>query len=351
MQFDGHKNENIRIPTRMSVAAASAPTVAVAAASAPTVAIAAASAPTVAVAAASAPTTVDLSSGEDLPLGLMDLAANDADSMRTIIEWLGGGDLCSCACVCKELIVFAHDDSLWLPIASRLPSKWAYTERERAAEAPWVYTLRIRYGLYSASVWKKLDDHRNGSCPYLSELGVVTNGTFYPDRSRMNYASAALKYGSICELVQLEAAREGGVSHRTYKRVAEQIVAMSADAKSAVPDDIHMIIREIYKSCYAGFGTASGSSSCGMGFGEPGTLAQVIARKGVARRVSRESMGTGASSPRSPAGRSPGGKGCSASSPGKVSPPGSGGSSARAADDEMRKRLETQHRFVGLVRS
>lgn len=301
----------------------------------------------------SASPVVDLSNDDAAPpLTLLDLDATNADSMLAILEWLGGGDICSCAQVCKDLTDVSHNDSLWLPIAAGLPSKWTYTERERTNEAPWVYTLRIRHGLYSASVWKKLDDHRKGACPYLSELGSVVDGTFVPDKSRLNYASAALKYGTVCELIQLEAAREGGVSHRTYKRVAKEIVGMSADAKTAVPDDIHMVVREIYKSCYAGFGTASGATSSGNGFGESGTLAHVIARKGVARRVSRESTGGVPGSPRSPAGRSPGGK--TGSPAGKGGSPASGsvgGPSARAADDEMRKRLEMQHSFMSLVRS
>jgi len=278
-------------------------------------------------------------------LDLLELGAKNSDALLAVLELLDGADLCSCACACTSLTAVVHEDALWLPLSAKLPSTWRYTADTRTKEACWAFTLRIRQGLYmqSAAKWKKLADHRKGCFPYLAELGSVMHGSFCPDTSRLEvhghkHGAICLKYGFICELVQLEAAREGGLSHRTYKAVAEEIAALSTDARTAVPEDLHMVIREIYKQCYAGFGSAPGTTSAATGFGESGTLAHVIARKGVARRVSKESIGTVRRvSKESMAGSSRGGE----SSP--------MGGSDRATDEDMRKRLERQHDFMSLM--
>lgn len=272
-------------------------------------------------------------------LDVQRLSVEHRDVMLSILECFSDHDLCSFACVAKDMTTLAHDDALWLPIMLRLPAKWTSATNPRFAhEGPWAYTLRVRRCLLSPSVWSRLEDHRRGCCPYLAELGTVAAGTFQPAAKLHAHGACHVKYGAVCELVQLEAAREGSLSHRTYRAVAEEIMRLSADAKTATPADTHMVVREIYKNCYAGFGMASGAASAGMGFGESGTLANVIARKGVVRRVSREGMSTsrpkdGASSPRSPAGNK-----------GWI-----GGSGRGVADEELRKRLETKHNFMSLV--
>jgi len=268
--------------------------------------------------------------------------------MLSILDCLGGAELCACASTCQGMAVVAHDEALWLPESHLLQPDWTATANPRfAGEKLWAYTLRIRHNQLSDSMWKKLDAHRNGYCPYLAEIGTVVSGKFLVDKSRLCTTNApSLKYGAICELVHLEAARgEGGVSHRTYKAVAEEIAGLSADAKTAMPNDMHMVIRELYKTCYVGFGMASGAASAGMGFGDPGSLAQVIARKGVVRRASREAMG----------GSSPRGRHSNPVSPSVAKHRGrrvsreSIGSGRGAADEEMRRNLEMQHGLVSLL--
>ena len=296
---------------------------------------------------------IDLSASEDAPLDLLRLNAEFSDAMVSILERMTGPDLCKMACICKDLRDAAHDEVLWMPLARELCADWTAATNPRFADEPtWAYTLRVRHAMLSSSVWKKLDDHRNGCCPYLQELGTVVSGKWLPDTTKISTVNACnLKYGAICELVLLEAARDGGhVSHRCYKAVADEISKLAADTKTATPEDTHMVIREIYKSCYAGFGMASGASSAGMGFGEPGTLANVIARKGVARRVSREKMGESGCGRRTPrASREKVGGACSPSSP--RSPTFKPSPVRGLLDEEMRKRLEMQHNFMSLVRS
>ena len=43
------------------------------------------------------------------------------------------------------------------------------------------------------------------------------------------------------------------------ERAEEENAKLAADARTASPEDLHMVIREIYKSCYPGFGSAAGS--------------------------------------------------------------------------------------------
>lgn len=305
-------------------------------------------------ATSSTATVLDVS--EDEPLTLHHLCTERTDATLSILELLGGPELCACACACKAFGEVAHDETLWLPVSAQLSPEWTAHANPRFGNEPlWSYTLRIRHSQFSASVWKKHDDHRNGRCPYLAEIGKVVAGNFIADKARLCTSRASkLKYGAICELVHLEAAREGDggqVSHRTYKAVAEEIAGFSADAKTAMPPDLHMVVREVYKSCYVGFGMAAGAAAAGNGFGEPGSLANVIARKGVVRRVSREAMGGGVSSPHS--------KGAAAR-PGSPTTKQSGGRRVSResmtggrgpADEEMRKHLEMQHSFVSLLGS
>ena len=114
----------------------------------------------------------------------------------------------------------------------------------RGGEPCWKYTLRMRDGLFG--MWKKLVDHRSGQCPYLAELGRVERGVFIPNGS-LDYR---VSYGAVCELVQLEAAVQDGLSHGVYKAVAEELVRLSANPRSTIPPDLHMTVREIYKTCY-----------------------------------------------------------------------------------------------------
>ena len=296
----------------------------------------------------SAAPLVDLSDDERTPITLQQLCSERTDAMMSILELLTGSDLCACVCTCKAMAEVAHDEALWLAMSRQLSSEWTSATNPRfSGEALWAYTLRVRHSQFSVSVWQKLDDHRKGCCPYLAEIGTVVSGKFIADKSILCTSGASkLKYGAICELVQLEAAREGSVSHRTYKAVAEEIAGLAADAKTAMPNDMHMVVREVYKTCYAGFGMASGASSAGMGFGESGSLAQVIARKGVVRRVSREAAGT-----------SPKGGGASSVSPTKHGggrrssreSVGGGARSRSAADEELRRNLEMRHSLVSLL--
>ena len=295
---------------------------------------------------------VDVSASEEnTPLDLMRLNYAFSDAMLSILERLDGKALCTCACVCRDLSTAAHDEALWSSLAHELKPDWTSSTNSRFAEEPtWRYVLRVRAAMLSSSAvgWKRLDDHRNGCCPYLAEIGTVVSGKWIPDRTRLgSMHDCNIKYGAICELVHLEAAREGdgSVSHRTYKAVAEEMAKLAADARTASPEDLHMVIREIYKSCYTGFGMADGAALAGMGFGETGTLEQVIARKGVVRRVSREGMGVtnGRRSSKEGMGKSP-----------VKSPAGSPtlkGAARGPLDESMRQRLETSHNFMSLVRS
>ena len=231
-----------------------------------------------------------------------------SDVLATVLERLSGSELCACACVCKELTAAAHDDGVWMEFADSLPAKWAYSKRDRAGEPPWAYTLRIRDGLYGA--WKKLNDHRAGACPYLCEIGTVERGNFVPTTDGpMDYR---VSYGAICELVQLRAKLEDGLSHRVYKAVAEQLVALSANPRSAVPPDLHMTVREIYKTCYPGFGAGTGSGAFAPGLQAGGSSAK---------------------------------SGTSGAMIGK----GTALLTKKTANEEMRKRLETKHTFFNLV--
>ena len=231
-----------------------------------------------------------------------------ADLLLAVLEFCGGAELCAVAATCKELTPAAHDDALWLPFADALPSKWAYSRRDREDEPPWHYTLRIREGLFGA--WRKLNDHQAGRLPYLLEIGTVERGeVFKPTGGTMDYR---VSYGAVCELVQLKAKQQGGLNHLVYKAVAEQLVALSANPRSAIPPDLHMTIREIYKTCYPGFGagTGSGAYAPGLQAGGSSTKASTsgsMVGKGVATMVKKHDK------------------------------------------EEMRKRLDTRHVFMNLI--
>ena len=247
------------------------------------------------------------------------LLSLSTDAVFAILDFVGGADLCSCARVSRAFELVAHDDLLWLPIVDRLPARWSRPLRLK--EPRWRYALRVRAGLYLEAdrAWQKLLDHRSGRYPFLAELGAVhaDRGEFVPDRR----LSSRLKYGAVCELVQLAAARDGGaISHRSYRAAAEEMGSWASE-KTATPPDLHMVVREIYKTCHPGFGAAAGASSS-WGMGETGTIAGVVARKGVAGRARRASGDLG-------------------SSPTARSPPSM--AAAKAADEELRKRLEMWH--------
>ena len=230
------------------------------------------------------------------------------DAVLRVCELVGGRELCQLAATCKELTPLVHDDALWLPYGDALPHEYAYSVRDRGGEAVWRYTLRLREGLFGS--WRMLTEHRAGSEPYLGELGKFERGRFRPTGGHLPYR---IKYGAICELVQREAKVEGGLNHKTYKAVAEWIVNLSANSKSAVPPELHMTVREIYKTCYAGFGSATGSGAY-----QPGLQAGGSSAKG----------------------------GASGSMVGK----GVAVMTKKVHDEEMRKRLETYHEFLSLVR-
>jgi len=229
------------------------------------------------------------------------------DLLLSVLRWLGGRELCITARACKELHLAAHDDFLWLPYADALPGKWKYGMMDRGGEPLWAYTLRVRRGLYGA--WIKLQEHRAGSCPYLSEIGTVEHGRFTPFSGRLPYR---LPYGAICELVQLHARDEGALNHRVYKSVASFLASYAANTRTHVPEDLHMTIREIYKTCYPGFGAGTGSGAYA-----PGLQA--------------------------------GGSSTKASTSGALLGKGVATMTKKVQDEEMRKRLETNHEFQCLV--
>jgi len=230
----------------------------------------------------------------------------DADLLSSVLELLTGSELCIVAAVCKELTVAAHDDVLWLPLADTLPTKWAYSRRDREGEHCWSYTLRMRDGLWG--MWRKLQEHRSGKCPYLRELGRVERGSFIPN-GRLDYR---VQYGVICELIQLETVKQEGLNHRVYKVVAEQLVTMSTNGRSGIPPDLHMTVREIYKTCYPGFGAGTGSGAFA-----PGLQA--------------------------------GGSSTKASTSGTMVGKGVATMTKKVQDEDMRKRLETRHEFFNLI--
>jgi len=229
------------------------------------------------------------------------------DLQLLVFHWLSGRDLCSVARACKDLTSVAHDDVLWRPKADGLPEKWAYDRAERHGEPAWAYTLRVRRGLYGA--WAKLNEHRAGNFPYLSELGVVDGVSFVPKGNALPYK---LTYGAVCEMVQLCAKAEGSLNALVYKRVAALLVSFSPNSRTPVPSDLHMTVREIYKTCYPGFGAGTGSGAYAPGLQAGGSSTKggtsgVFLGKGVATMTKK------------------------------------------VQDEEMRKRLDTTHEFLALI--
>jgi len=229
------------------------------------------------------------------------------DAMARVCEFRGGRELCALAATNKELTLTAHDDLLWLPLGDALPNGYAYSNRDRGCEPVWRYTLRLRQGLYGS--WHMLTEHRAGTHPYLNELGRFEKGHFRPLDGALPYR---IKYGAICELVQREAQEQGGLNHRVYKAVADLLVACSANSRSRVPPDLHMTVREIFKTCYPGFGSATGSGAYAPGVQSGGSSAKGHATGSMV------------------------GKGVSVMT-------------KKVQDEEMRKRLETCHEFLALV--
>ncbi len=194
-----------------------------------------------------------------------------------------------------------------MPIAESLPPDWAYSKRDRGGEPAWRYALRMREGLYGS--WRMLTEHRQGLFPYLHQIGRVERGRFQPKEP----LDHRVPYGVICELVQLQVAEDEALSHRTYKQVAETLVACSANARSPVPADLHMTVREIYKTCYPGFGAATGSGAYA-----PGLQA--------------------------------GGSSTKASTSGSMLGKGLATMHSKVEDENMRKRLDTRHEFLAFVK-
>ena len=193
-----------------------------------------------------------------------------------------------------------------MPYAEALPSAWAYSARDRDGEPAWRYTLRMREGLYGS--WRMMTEHREGRTPYLREMGRVEGGRFVPHCP----IDHRVPYGAVCELVQLQAEEDGCLSHRAYKAVAATLVACSANARSQVPYDMHMTVREIYKTCYPGFGAATGSGAYA-----PGLQA--------------------------------GGSSTKAGTSGAMIGKGVAAMTRKVVDENMRKRLDTQHMFLSFI--
>jgi len=137
---------------------------------------------------------------------------------------------------------------------------------------------------------------------------MQVGGEFKP-KGQLDYK---LPYGAVCELVQLQALQDGSLNHRTYKAVAEQLVALSSNPRSAVPPDLHMTVREIYKTCYPGFGSGVGSGAYA-----PGLQA--------------------------------GGSSTKASTSGSMLGKGVATMTKKVQDEELRARLETRHEFQNLI--
>lgn len=155
-----------------------------------------------------------------------------------------------------------------------------------------------------------LTEHVAGSNPYLHALGAFGRGDrFEPTGGVLPYR---LKYGAICELVMREAAAQGGLNHGVYKAVAETLISLSANSKSRVPPELHMTVREIYKTCYPGYGAGVGSGAY-----TPGLQA--------------------------------GGSSTRGSTTGSMLGKGVAALTKKASDEEMRKRLDTVHEFLALV--
>lgn len=74
-----------------------------------------------------------------LPPPLLRLSS---DCLLFLLSLLPPPTLCCLARVCSALRLTSHDDSLWLPLANALPSKWAYEAEDRGGEPPWQFTLR-----------------------------------------------------------------------------------------------------------------------------------------------------------------------------------------------------------------
>ena len=89
-------------------------------------------------------------------------------------------------------------------------------------------------------------------------------------------------------------------------------MACSANARSQVPYDMHMTVREIYKTCYPGFGAATGSGAYA-----PGLQA--------------------------------GGSSTKAGTSGAMIGKGVAAITRKVVDENMRKRLDTQHMFLSFI--
>ena len=92
----------------------------------------------------------------------------------------------------------------------------------------------------------------------------------------------------------------------------EKLVALSANPRSAIPSDLHMVVREIYKTCYPGFGSGTGSGAYA-----PGLQA--------------------------------GGSSTKASTSGAMLGKGVDTMTKKVKDEDLRKRLETRHEFQFLI--
>jgi hypothetical protein len=230
------------------------------------------------------------------------------DCLLLVLDLLSGSDLCAIACVCKAATLAAHDDSLWTKLDKSLPESWHYDLMDRGGDARWRYILRVRVALHGA--WRRLKEHQAGHNPYLAEIGAVSGDRFEPTGRVLPYR---MTYGAVCELVMLQVRRDGdrSVNASTYRAVAEFITSHSANSKSYAPP-IHMAVREIYKVCYPGFGSGVGSTGTA-----PGVQA--------------------------------GGSSTMAGTSGSMAGRGIATLTKRVGDEELRKRLDTQHVFFALI--
>mmetsp|Transcript_14314 Transcript_14314/g.45974 ORF Transcript_14314/g.45974 Transcript_14314/m.45974 type:complete len:305 (+) Transcript_14314:53-967(+) len=235
------------------------------------------------------------------------LRLND-DDLLLVLERLGGPDLCAFASSSKAHAACARHRSLWLALDRTLPPSLQYDTMERGGEEVWAYVLRVRRALHGA--WHRLKLHQAGHSPYLAEIGSVVGGSFTPTGGVLPYR---LKYGAVAELVQLQVRRDGErtTNAATYKAVAEFITRHSPDSRSfSAP--IHMTVREIFKVCYPGFGSGVGATGVA-----PGVRA--------------------------------GGSSTSGGASGAFVGKGVATMTKRLGDEELRKRLDTEHVFFALI--
>ena len=139
-------------------------------------------------------------------------------------------------------------------------------------------------------------------------------------------------------------AEDGALSHRTYKAVAEALVGCSANARSPVPSDLHMTVREIYKTCYPGFGAATGSGAYAPGL-QAGGQSHIPQQHTRAPPWYHAPYATPVRG-----GLQAGGSSTKASTSGSMLGKGLATMHSKVEDENMRKRLDTRHEFLAFVK-